>query len=67
MSRLAHQAAVESRQVDAEVVEISEFPDIARSHAVTSVPKVVLNDSVELLGSLTEERFFTALTLVPSQ
>ncbi len=64
---MAHQAAVESRQVDAEVVEITEFPDIARRHAVTSVPKLVINDSVELLGSLTEERFITALTLVPAQ
>ncbi len=69
MSRLAHQAAVESAQVDAEVVEISEFPEIARRHAVTSVPKMVINDSVELLGSMSEERFITALTLgvVPSQ
>ncbi|TDI44668.1 MAG: thioredoxin family protein [Acidobacteria bacterium] len=67
MSRLAHQAAVESRQVDAEVVEITEFPDIARRHGVTSVPKLVINDSVEFLGSLTEERFITALTLVPRQ
>ena len=66
---MAHQAAVESGQVDAEVVEITEFPEIARHHAVTSVPKMVINDSVELLGSLTEERFITALTLgvVPSQ
>jgi len=64
---LAHQAAVESRQVDAEVVEITEFPDIARRHGVTSVPKLVINDSVEFLGSLTEERFITALTLVPRQ
>jgi len=67
VSRLAHQAAVESRQVDAEVVEITEFPDIARRHAVTSVPKLVINDSVEFLGSLTEERFITALTLAPRQ
>ncbi|GEM_PF-3782945 len=64
---MAHQAAVESRQVDAEVVEITEFPDIARRHGVTSVPKLVINDSVEFLGSLTEERFITALTLVPRQ
>ena len=63
---MAHQAAVESRQVDAEVVEITEFPDIARLHAVTSVPKLVINDSLEILGSLTEERFINALTLVPS-
>lgn len=69
MSRLAHQAAVESGQVDAEVVEITEFPELAQHHAVTSVPKMVINDSVELLGSLTEERFISALTLgvVPSQ
>ena len=66
---MAHQAAVESGQVDAEVVEITEFPELAQHHAVTSVPKMVINDSVELLGSLTEERFITTLTLgvVPSQ
>ena len=64
---MAHQTAVESGHVDAEVVEITEFPDLARRYAVTSVPKVVINDVVELLGSQTEERFLATLTMVEPQ
>lgn len=47
--------AVESARVTADVVEVSEYPEMARRYDVTSVPKVVLNDAVELLGSQSEE------------
>jgi predicted DsbA family dithiol-disulfide isomerase len=46
--------AIESEHVTADVVEISEFPDMAQRYAVTGVPKIVLNDRMELLGAQPE-------------
>ena len=53
MARVAHQMAIESDRIVADVVEISEFPDMAQRYGVTGVPKIVINDEVELLGGPT--------------
>ncbi len=53
--------AVESEQIVADVVEISEFPDMARRYGVTGVPKIVINDEVELLGAQPESAFVDAV------
>ena len=45
---------VESERVIADVVEISEFPDMAQRYAVSGVPKIVINDEMELLGAQPE-------------
>ena len=41
VASLAHQAAVECDNVTADVIEISEFPDLAAQYHVHGVPKVV--------------------------
>ena len=46
--------AVESKYVSADVIEAMEFPDIARHYAVRGVPKIVINDRVELVGAQPE-------------
>ena len=56
-----HQAAVESGNVTADVVEISEFPDLAAQHHVRGVPKIVMNDTVELVGAQPEAAFVDAM------
>jgi len=61
VASLAHQAAVESGLVTADVVEISEFPDLADRYHVHGVPKVVMNDQVELLGAQPEGVFVDAV------
>jgi predicted DsbA family dithiol-disulfide isomerase len=53
--------AVESDQIIADVVEISEFPDMAQRYAITGVPKIVINDQVELLGAQPESTFVAAV------
>ena len=53
--------AIESERVMADVVEISEFPDMAQRYAVTGVPKVVLNDQTELLGAQPEATLVRAV------
>ncbi len=64
-ARLAHQLAVENEHVTADVVEISEFVEMAQRYRVQGVPKTVVNDYIEIVGALPEARFiqqiFTAL------
>ena len=52
---MAHHMAMESPRVKADVVEIQEFPQIARAYRVSGVPKTVINDSVQFTGAVTEE------------
>jgi predicted DsbA family dithiol-disulfide isomerase len=51
--------AVESEYVTADVIEATEFPDLARRYRVSGVPKIVINDSVEFVGALPEGQFLT--------
>lgn len=60
-ARLAHKLALENTHVTADVVEISEFVDLARRYRVQGVPKTVINDRVELVGALPESRFMDAV------
>ncbi len=61
---MAHEMAVESEHVTADVVEIQEFPDLAKRYNVTGVPKIVLNDQMELLGSQPESTLLAAVLQV---
>ena len=49
--------AMESSRVKADVVEVQEFPQIARAYRVSGVPKTVINDSVQFAGAVTDETF----------
>jgi glutaredoxin-like protein len=60
-ARLAHQAAVENVNVTADVIEISEFPDLASKYRVRGVPMTVINETVELVGAQPEAAFIAAL------
>lgn len=61
IASLAHQVAVESANVTADVIEINEFPDLARQYQVRGVPKIVLNETVELVGAQSEAAFVDAV------
>ncbi len=54
---MAHQLAIESEKVTADVIEVSEFPLIARKYLVYAVPKVVINERVSFEGALPEAIF----------
>jgi thioredoxin-related protein len=54
---LAHKLAIENEHITADVVEISEFIDLAQRYRVQGVPKTVVNDRVEFLGAVPEPRF----------
>lgn len=42
--RLAHQMAMYSDRVKAEMVDANEFPLLSREHRVRGVPRTVIND-----------------------
>jgi glutaredoxin-like protein len=54
---LAHQFAMENPHIKADMIEISEFPELAVKYNVMGVPKIVINETVELLGLQPEEEF----------
>src|SRR6266849_8418338 len=56
-ARLAHQLAIENEHITADVVEVSEFIDMAQLYRVQGVPKTVVNDRIEIIGALPEPRF----------
>jgi len=55
--RLAHQLAIESDLVRADMVESSEFPHLVNKYGVMAVPKTVINEQVSLEGALAESDF----------
>jgi len=42
--------AIENSYVNAEVIEIQEFPQLGREYAVRGVPLTVINDTVSFTG-----------------
>jgi hypothetical protein len=57
VARLAHQMAMESEQVTADVIESNEFPRYSAQYAVQAVPKTVVNERHDFLGAVPEARF----------
>jgi hypothetical protein len=59
--RLAHQFAMESDQVTGDMVEVTEFPQLAYKYAVRGVPKTVVNEKPGIEGMLREGPFLDAI------
>ncbi len=55
--RLAHQLAIESDWITADMVEATEYPDLVRRYAVRGVPKTVVNETIWLEGPLPESDY----------
>jgi hypothetical protein len=49
--RLAYRFAIASDKITADGVEVTGFPDLARRHRVSSVPKTVVGDFGEFVGA----------------
>lgn len=54
---LAHQFAMENPHIQSDMVEVSEFPQLAVKYNVMGVPKTVINETVELVGLQPEGEF----------
>lgn len=61
--RLAHQFALESNLVTADMVEATEFPDLANKYQVMGVPKTVANERSAAEGMLPEGKFLDQVLL----
>ncbi|MHA2609491.1 MAG: protein disulfide oxidoreductase [bacterium JZ-2024 1] len=58
MSTLAIRWSLESEQVSAEIIEASEFPELAERYEVFGVPRTVVNDRFAVEGAVPEEDFY---------
>jgi glutaredoxin-like protein len=56
-AQIAHRMAVHSPRVTADVIEAQEFPALAERYRVQGVPKVVVNEVVEFVGTPSEAGF----------
>lgn len=54
---IGHKLAVQSDFIRTDVIATSEFPYIAQKYAIIGVPKVVINENVEFVGSFNEDLF----------
>lgn len=61
VAKMAHAFAMENSLIRADVVEVEEFPYLAQTYQVRSVPKTVFNGFIELTGAVTPEAFVQKL------
>jgi glutaredoxin-like protein len=54
---IAHKLAIECDLIKADVIESSEFPDLALKYNVIGVPKIIINEKTELVGAFSEDLF----------
>lgn len=59
---LAHQMAMESPMVQAEMVEAMEFPELSSRHGVSGVPQTTINDGAgHLIGAVPEQQLLAEI------
>ena len=52
---------MESPHITADVIEVSEFPDMIQRYQVSGVPKIVINETIEFVGARPAEVFLDAI------
>jgi predicted DsbA family dithiol-disulfide isomerase len=52
---LAHQVAIESDLVTADMVEVTEFPHLALKYSVRAVPRIAIGEDIFIDGAVPEE------------
>lgn len=63
----AHKFAMENELIKAEVIDASEFPDLAIKHMVMATPKTVINEKIEFVGAVPENLFLDQVLQAISQ
>jgi predicted DsbA family dithiol-disulfide isomerase len=53
--------AVASPRITAECIDATEFPELSQRYRVMAVPKIVINDRVQVEGALPEAQFLDAV------
>jgi glutaredoxin-like protein len=57
----AHKLAYENSNIEAEMIECGTFPEEASKYNVSGVPKIVFNDTEELVGNQPFDQFLNAV------
>ncbi len=60
---MAHMFALENDLIRADVIDASEFPQLAIKYGVMGVPKTVVNEKVEFVGAIPENMFLEQVLL----
>lgn len=60
----AHMLALLNKNIEAEMVESQTFMDLSRKFKVSGVPKIIINDKLELLGNQPIESFLTEINKI---
>ena len=59
--RLAQRFAIENAHIQADCIEVTEFPEVAEKYRVFAVPKTVINEQAFVEGALPESHFLDAI------
>lgn len=57
IAKTAHNFAVLNQNITADVIEVTEFPELSKRYGVYAVPKTVINDAVEFEGAVSTDIF----------
>jgi glutaredoxin-like protein len=63
VAAIAYKFAVESDLIKADIIEASEFPQLAVKYAVMGTPKTVINEKIEFVGAFPEDLFLEHVLL----
>ena len=63
VATIAYKFAIESDLIKADVIEASEFPQLAVRYAVMGTPKTVINEKIEFVGAFPEDLFLEHVLL----
>jgi glutaredoxin-like protein len=58
---LAHKMALASDMVTAEMIDATEFPELADRYEVYGVPKTVINETIQIEGAVPESALMAQL------
>jgi glutaredoxin-like protein len=61
MVKYAHSAALLNENIYAEMIEATEFPELASRYSVYGVPKTIINEKIEIEGAVPEDFFVSEL------
>jgi glutaredoxin-like protein len=59
--RTAHKFAMASDYIRGDMVEVTEFPDVAAKYSVQGVPNTIINETESVLGAQPEKDFVKAV------
>jgi len=59
----AYKFAIENSMIKADVIDASEFPQLAIKYAVMGTPKTVINEKVDFIGAFPEDLFLEHVLL----